>query len=431
MPVPPPPGPPDATTPAGLVIPAQSAGLSPFGEQPRPPARLPRPPVPVRTIVTAIGLVLAALVMVRLVTRLHRMISWFAVAAVFAVVLSPLVDMIQRRWRVRRGVAVLFVVLTVMGLIAGLVALFVTPVATQAPQFWEDLPDNIAAAGQGRGPFADLVKSLNLEGFVRDHEVEIRRELQDLGSASTGTIRVIFGTLLAIITIITLTVLLLLQGPNLCSGVSSLLPERHRDRVSAVAADAARAVSHYMLGNLLISLIAGLSAFSAMLLLGVPNALVLALWIAFTDLIPLVGATAGAIPAVLVAALHSGRSALILAIFLLLYQQFENHVLQVVIMARTVKLNSLLVLVSVLVGIELFGVLGAFLAIPAAGALQVVVRDVWDARHGRPRASPVVTEPEGPVLPNWRRIPAVAAASRVRDSRRADRTPNGRHDLGG
>ena len=244
-------------------------------------------------------------------------------------------------------------------------------------------------------------------------------------------------------TVLTLTVLMLIQGPTLCETVKGLVPERHRDRTTTVATDVARAVSHYMLGNVVISLIAGAAAFVVMLVLGVPNALLLALWIAFTDLIPLIGATLGALPAVLLAALHSGRDAIILAIFFLIYQQFENHVLQVVVMARAVQLNPLLVLMAVLVGVELLGFLGAFIAIPAAGAIQVVVHDVWDHRRGRPRDAPRESAPESDpavpacTLPRWWRLPAPAARAikRGRDRRTpasaADDAPHRRHDLVG
>ena len=98
-----------------------------------------------------------------------------------------------------------------------------------------------------------------------------------------------------------------------------------------------------------------------------PYAGVIGLFVAFTDLIPLVGATLGAIPTVAFAFLHSTTSGIVMLIFYIVYQQFENHVLQVSIMSRTVKVNPLTVLVSVLIGVELLGFLGALLAIPVAG----------------------------------------------------------------
>jgi hypothetical protein len=119
--------------------------------------------------------------------------------------------------------------------------------------------------------------------------------------------------------------------------------------------------------------------------------------VGFADLIPLVGATLGAIPTIGVAFLHSTTAGIGIVIFYIVYQQFENHVLQVQIMSRTVDINQLFVLVSVLVGVELFGILGALLAIPAAGVMQVIVRDLWDHRAGKPKDEPTIGEDRVPV----------------------------------
>jgi hypothetical protein len=151
------------------------------------------------------------------------------------------------------------------------------------------------------------------------------------------------------------------------------------------------------MGNLLISVIAGTLTFFALWIFGVPFKGVLALWTAFADLIPLVGATLGAIPTIGVAFLHSVPAGIGMLVFYTIYQQLENHVLQPAIMSRTVQINQLFVLVSVLVGVELFGILGALLAIPAAGVISVVVRDLWDHRKGRWKEEPTIGQDEVPV----------------------------------
>src|SRR5947209_9789046 len=140
----------------------------------------------------------------------------------------------------------------------------------------------------------------------------------------------------------------------------------------AVGRDCAKAITGYVFGNLAISLIAGAVAYFTLLGLGVPFKGVLGLWVGFADLIPLVGATLGAVPAVGVAFLHSVPAGIGTIIFFVVYQQFENHVLQVTIMSRTVDLNPLAVLVSVLAGVQVFGIIGALLAIPVAGVIQVI-----------------------------------------------------------
>lgn len=141
-------------------------------------------------------------------------------------------------------------------------------------------------------------------------------------------------------------------------------------------------------------MICGLLTYGALKLpwVAVPYAALIALFVAIADLIPLIGATLGAVVALIAAGVHSLTAFIIIAIFFVLYQQLENHILQPLILARTVKLNPLTVLVSILIAVELAGILGAFLAIPAAGIIQVIVRDIWDHRRGQVKDEPTVGE---------------------------------------
>ena len=168
-------------------------------------------------------------------------------------------------------------------------------------------------------------------------------------------------------------------------------------QVRRIGQDAARAVTGYMAGNLVISVIAGLVTWIFLTVVGVPFAGVLGLWVAFADLLPLVGATIGAIPTIAIAFLESTGAGIAVVVMYIVYQQIENHVLQPVVMSRTVHLNPLGVLLSVLVGVELAGFVGALLAIPAAGAIQVVIRDLWDDRQERLKPVPTVGVDETPI----------------------------------
>jgi predicted PurR-regulated permease PerM len=190
---------------------------------------------------------------------------------------------------------------------------------------------------------------------------------------------------------------MILEGPKMTQSALKLVKPDQRERVRAVAADCAKAVTGYMAGNLAISVVAGISTFVFLSIARVPFAGVLGLWVAFADLIPLVGATLGAIPTVGVAFLASPTKGFAALAFYVIYQQFENHVLQPTIMSKTVDLNPLAVLVSVLVGVELFGILGALLAIPAAGILQVIVRNLYNEHRGELKDEPTLGTDEIPM----------------------------------
>ena len=201
-------------------------------------------------------------------------------------------------------------------------------------------------------------------------------------AVTKGVITAIFATL----TIAFLTLFMLLEGPAWIERLYSLLPEEKQPRWRAIGQDIYRTIGGYVTGNLAISLIAGITSTTALLILGVPFAVALGLLVAILDLIPLAGATIAAILVTTVAFLDSTTSGIIMLIFFVVYQQLENQVLQPVVYGRTVRLSPLVVLIAVLIGAEIAGVIGALAAIPVAGTIQVLVLD-W-LTHRRARGSP-------------------------------------------
>jgi predicted PurR-regulated permease PerM len=358
----------------------------------------PREHVPWRIIFGAIFAVLAVGVGLLLLMKLTRIMGLLVVAGFFAVIFSPPIDFLQRRARMRRGLATMLVFLTGLGLFAGMLYAFIRPVVDQTQKFADDLPAYVDDAQHGRGPVGHLVKKYKVDDYLKRNQARFTKSLTSAGRQVPHYLGKVASGAAALLTILVLAILMALQGPKMQKGALQLLePPRRRERFRRVAADCARAVTGYMFGNVLISLIAGTLSFLWLLIIGVPFAGVLGLWVGFADLIPLVGATLGAIPAVGVAFLHSTFAGVATVIFFVVYQQFENHVLQVSIMSKTVDLNPLTVLVSVLAGVELFGILGALLAIPVAGIIQVIVRDLYDEHRGQLKTEPSIGEAQIPM----------------------------------
>src|SRR3954447_3936098 len=346
---------------------------------------------------TAVVIIVAGLFFVgyQVLVSLGRILTLLAVALFFTVILSPAVDALHHRTRMKRGLATGVVFVVGFSLLAGVGYVFIRPVIDQGQKLADDLPQIVDDAQHGRGTVGRLVKRYHVDRYVREHKSELQDNAKNLGTPAFDVVKKIFTGVFAAVTILVLTFLMLLEAPNLSRGSLMLVPEVARERCRLVAIDSGRAVSGYMAGNLLISLIAGFAAYVYLRIAGVPYAEVWALWVAFADLIPLVGATLGAVPTIAFAFLHSTAAGIAGIIFFIAYQQFENHVLQVSIMSRTVNVNPLTVLLSVLVGVELFGLLGALLAIPAAGVIQVVVRDVWERRQERLAGADVAAEDVG------------------------------------
>jgi predicted PurR-regulated permease PerM len=344
------------------------------GPLPQPPAHRTWGDVPWRTIVGSVGVVVATAALIALLSITFRIVLWVMVSGFFAIVLAPAVARVQRRVGGRRALATSIVMFSTALIVIGTLTVFAMPVRTQALSAATDLPGTIDKAVQGNGAVGHALETLHLQSFVRDHQQDIENWANRLTGSSISIARQVINVVIAIVTIFVLTFLFLTQSSAIGQTALSVIPERRRPAAQRAAADAAHAVSGYMLGNLLISLIAGVTALVCLVALGVPNPIVLALWVAFADLIPLVGATIGAALAVFAAFLHSPTAGIVAIIFFVVYQQFENSVLQPMVMSRTVKVNPLVVILSVLIGVEVFGFVGAVLAIPIAGALQVAVK---------------------------------------------------------
>jgi predicted PurR-regulated permease PerM len=197
---------------------------------------------------------------------------------------------------------------------------------------------------------------------------------------------------ITLLTIFVLVLLLLLEGSKMRAGLLGMMTPAHAERYSRVAREINRSVTGYMLGNVTTSVIAGVVVFVTLLVVGVPYPFLWALWVALVDFLPMIGGALAGIPTVLFALGHSLTAGIITLVVFLIYTQVENHVLNPVVMSRTVRVNPLLVLVSILVGASIGfwiggtfgGFVAALLAIPTAGALQVAIREIWQATAAEP-----------------------------------------------
>jgi predicted PurR-regulated permease PerM len=339
--------------------------------------------VPVRTIMATIGLVLATGIALYLIVLLARIEALLIIAMFFAVVLSPPVNLLEHRLHIRRGLSTLLVFLVTLGLFGAMLYAFIRPLVDQTRHFSNVFPKYVEDARNGRGTIGKLVKRYNVDDWVKRNQKKLGASVSKSGGKAVGVARRVASGLAAFLTVVVLAILMIIYGPGILEGGLAMLSPPIRERVKPVAIDCARALTGYVFGNILISVIAGIVTFVALAIFGVPFKGVLALWVGFADLIPLVGATLGAVPTIAIAFIHSTRAGIGMLVVYIVYQQFENHVLQVAIMSRTVQINQLAVLVSVLIGVELAGLLGALLAIPAAGVLQVIARDIYDSRRGQ------------------------------------------------
>ena len=346
----------------------------------------------VRTILAIFGLAIAVWTLLHLVSIARHVLVWVVISLFLALAINPLVELLQRRGIRRRGVASTVALVLVLLGVAGVAALFVPTLVDNVNKFVDAVPGYIDDLTKGRGRFGFLETKYHVVEKVREQISNggAKRLLGLSGAAvsiTKGVVNIVLGT----ITIIFLTFFMLVEGPVWVERFYSLLSPESQPRWRAVGRDIYRQIGGYVTGNLAISVIAGTLTTIVLLILGVPYAVALGLIVAVLDLIPLAGATIAAIIIGAVAFLHSIVAGIVVVVFFIVYQQVENHVLQPLVYQRTVALSPLAILISVLIGAEVAGILGALAAIPVAGSIQVLIRDFLRDRRERKEAKPAIT----------------------------------------
>jgi predicted PurR-regulated permease PerM len=336
-----------------------------------------RPWPPRRVFATAFNAAVAfvlAYASLRAIGEVASELILIVLALVFALGLDPVVSwLVSHGWRRGLGVAAVaagFVLLVVTAFVV-IVPLIVTQVQEllrAVPGLLQQLKDQSSTLGR-----------LNQRYHVLDN---LRDQVSGQGGIPLGGVLdvgvTVFGTLAAAVTVLVLTIYLLTNLPAIRAALYRLVPASRRPRVQELGDQISGRVGGYVLGNLITSGVAGLSTVVFLAIVHVPFALALGVLVAVLDLIPVIGAPLAGLLVTLVALTVSTPVALACLVFYVLYQLFENYLLVPRIMNRTVDVPPVLAIVALLIGGGLLGIVGAFLAIPAAAAVQLIVtRVVW------------------------------------------------------
>jgi predicted PurR-regulated permease PerM len=347
--------------------------------------------VPLATILVTVAVVVLTYLAGKLAYRLRDVILMIAVAGFLALILNPLVVALQR-WRIpRRGWAVAIVTIWTVLVFAGLLAAFGYPLVNGLTHFSQRLPAYVQYAEHGHGSIGQLIRRFHLQAWVTRNAPKLHSLGTTLAKPALTAGKGAAGILATLGTIFALQVLFLLEAPKMRRGLLSLMSPERAAYCARLGSQISQSATGYALGNLLTSLMAGLVVFVTLTLVGVPFPLLWALWVALVDFLPMIGGALAGIPTVVFALGHSLTAGLVTAAAFIAYQQLENHVLNPVVMSRTVNVNPLLVLLAILVGTSigdwLGGLFGSFVAallsIPVAGALQVIARELWQSTAWR------------------------------------------------
>ena len=350
--------------------------------------------------VTAIATltVLAIVGILQFLFQIRTILLWVLIGVILAIALQPAVGWLERhRWN--RIVAALLVSFATVAVLVGVLIAVAYPVVFQADDFIRALPsilDNLFGTGGQLNFLETRFHILERIAAVTPEEVTnvVLGNQDTVFSVVTKAASIVAAT----ITILTIMVMMLIEGPRAWRSILDAMIEEERTWGERIGDNFLRSVGGYVRGNLAISVVAGVASYIVLKVMGVPYAETLAVLVAVLDVIPLVGATIGAVIVTIVGfALGGVVDGVVLVVFFVLYQQFENNVLQNIVYSKTVSLSPLVVFIAALIGAALGGIVGVLLAIPLTSAGWVLAKDLIalrkdrsDRRGGR---KPLVAEP--------------------------------------
>jgi predicted PurR-regulated permease PerM len=312
---------------------------------------------------------------------IRDVIGLVLIAAFFAVAIAPAVNWLDKR-RVPRWLAILLVYLSIGAGIFGIGLLIVPPLVNGVEDLSADLPGYVDDL-RNNETFREYDDRYQITEKLTEQAEELPSRLGDAAGTLRDVTVGVFTRFVQLFSILVITFFLVKDGHRLLEFLYRLVPPERARRLRTIADDVSDAIAGYVFGNFVISVLAGLVTYVTLTILDVPFAIPLAILFAFFDLIPLVGATLGGIlVGIVVAFVHFPVGLIVWAAVLILYQQVENNLIQPVVYGRAVQLHPLIVIVAILIGAALLGVLGALVAIPAAAAVQAVIRDYWRFHQG-------------------------------------------------
>jgi predicted PurR-regulated permease PerM len=331
-----------------------------------------------RAILRIVGIVVVSVITLYLIYLLRRPITWIVIAAFIAVALSSPVALLERSTG-RRGRAIALVYLGVILVPVLIGAILVPPLVKETNKLVDRIPsyaNDVTTFVQKNRTLRKIERDYNVTGKLQQQAAKLPSKLGGAAGVLSNIGLAIVNSLFAGITILILSIFMIGSGGRWIDAAIRSRPPSHHAMLRRATSDISGAVAGYVAGAIGQALVAGVTSFIVLTILGVPYASALALIIALLDLVPLVGATLGALLVGIVTLFnHFPTDTIIWVVWSIVYQQIENTVIQPRIQARSVNVAPIVVLVAVLFGSTLFGILGALLAIPAAATIQITVRE--------------------------------------------------------
>jgi predicted PurR-regulated permease PerM len=337
----------------------------------------------VRSILRVVATVALSALALYVMYLVREPLSYIFLGAFLAVAASGPVNLLSRK--LPRGLAIATVYLGIVFIPIGIALILVPPLVEQGVKLANNLPEyaqDLNEAFDENPQLREANEKYDITTKLEDVAGNLVSRLGDAAGALVDIGAGLVSSIFALVTILVISMFMIGRGKAWRDALLRYRPPHQAERIRRATDAIANAIGSYIGGALAQAMIAGAAAWLMLVILGVPSPLPLALIIAMLDLIPLVGATLGAVVVgVVTLFVDFPTTTIIWAIFAIAYQQFENYVVQPRIQSRAVALDPFLVVVAALFGGALLGVIGALLAIPTAAAIQIAVREWIEYRR--------------------------------------------------
>ncbi len=335
------------------------------------------------SLIKAIAIVIGALLVLSFIKIISHALILIFIAAFLAMALNPAVSFIASKLKSRsRVVATGIAYVLVTAFLIGFFALVIPPLFRQTVDYIKDVPATIETFQAGDTALSKIVADYNLNDQIDQFATDFKTQFSNVGEPVLSTAGRVGAIVVSTVTVFVLTFMMLVEGPAWVNRILESQPSNKRAKRRRIASRIYRQVTGYVNGQVLVATVDGIFAFVALVVAASIfnadiNEAALAAIIALFALLPLIGATLGAIIVVFASALVSLPLAITMAVYFIIYQQIENATIQPFIQSKSSNLTPLIVFISALIGISLGGLLGAFVAIPAAGTIKILIEEYY------------------------------------------------------
>jgi predicted PurR-regulated permease PerM len=332
--------------------------------------------------------VIAMVVLSQFLGEISHILLIFFISILFASALNPTVNALEKRYRVPRALSVSFIYLLLLLAIVFFISQLIPLMATQLVELGKSLTTTLGKLNEGpislpfgkslEGPLNDFLQQVDQEAVIAELKLGLERAASQLEFFAGNTLEVIhtvFNGVLNFIVVLVLTFFLVVNDSDVNEFFISLFPSKHGAYIAEKIHAIQTKVGYWLNGQITLMFLMFLLTWIGLLILGVDNALTLAMMTGIGELLPVVGPVASGIPAVLVAFNESPWLAVWVIGLIVLIQQIEGHVLIPLVMRKAVGLSPIIIILAMLTGLETLGIVGMIMAVPVATTVSIFVKE--------------------------------------------------------